>query len=226
MRARPAPAPSAREEAWTAHLLEEFRSLNIPDGAVADNLAAAIAVYCRQFHPRGLQSSDLRLLMARAFCALDDRSAAGRILESMDPHRRHVSRWIEILCELHRFPDLLPCFSRGIIRPADWAGAQLDRMWAVDFSRLQLLEADRHEITLYRSVRVLIERMYVFWDVTAGEGILGLKGLASLDLQEQASAAPALTAPDELLAYVARLFEQQRQRRKWHTVPSLLNLDL
>lgn len=208
------------------HVQEIFNRLGIPAGTLADNLVASISMYCQKFHPGGLQSRDLNLLIARAFCAVGDRAAATHVLESMDPHRRHISRWLEILSELHHFPQLLPYFSLGIIRPADWAGAQLDRMWTLDFGRLSLSDAERHEMMLYRTIRALLEQMFVFWDPTRGEGILGLKGLASLNVEEGIANKQTLTAEQDLLEYLADLFKQQARARSWKTVPSLLNLDL
>ncbi len=225
MKAMSFPSLDARQDAWAAHLRDMFQTLEIPPGTLADNLAASVAMYCRKFHPRGLQSSELKLLIARAFCAVGDRAAAGRVLESMEPHRRHVSRWLEILSELHHFPEMLPYFSLGIIRPADWAGAQLDRMWTLDFGRLALADAEKHEMMLYRSIRVLAEKMFVFWDATGGEGILGLKNLSALnvDVEEKKQ---TLTTPGDLLEYIADLFARETGRREWHATPSLLCLDL
>lgn len=226
MRRASVPTLDARQAAWTAHVQEVFRRMEIPTGMLADNLAASVSMYCRKFHPAGVQSQDLKLLIARAFCAVGDRAGATHVLESMDPHRRHVSRWLEILSELHHFPQLLPYFSLGIIRPADWAGAQLDRMWTLDFGRLTLTDAEKHEMMLYRTIRALLEKMFVFWDATRGEGILGLKDLAVLNVEEQGARKQTLTAADDLLDYMADLFKQQSEARVWQTVPSLLNLDL
>jgi len=214
----------ARHDAWAAHLQEIFQSLEIPSGTLADNLAESVALYCRTFHPRGVQSADLKLLIARAFCAVGDRAAARRVLESMQPHRRHVARWLEILSELHHFPELLPYFSLGIVRPADWAGAQLDRMWTLDFGRLALSDSERHEIMLYRSIRALLEKMFVFWDAVRGEGTLGLKGLSSLNVEAGNRKRETLTAEGDLLEYITDLFCQQQAARKWVAVPTLLNL--
>ncbi|MCF7817554.1 MAG: hypothetical protein K9M54_06710 [Kiritimatiellales bacterium] len=216
----------ARQDAWSAHLQDLFRSLEIPSNTLAENLAASIAMYCRQFHPRGLQSADLKLLIARAFCAVGERASAERVLQTMEPHRRHVSRWLEILSELHHFPELLPYFSFGIIRPADWAGARLDRMWTLDFGRLVLSESERHEMMLYRSIRTIIEKMFVFWDVPEGEGTLGLKGLASMNVEPKGRNLQTLTAKNDLLEYIADLFRRRQAERGWSTVPVLLNLDL
>ncbi len=226
MKAVSFPPLDARQDVWSAHLRDVFQTLGIPPGTLADNLVASIAMYCRQFHPQGLQSLELKLLIARAFCAVGDRAAARRVLESMEPHRRHVSRWLEILSELHHFPELLPYFSLGIIRPADWAGARLDRMWTLDFGRLRLSEAERHEMMLYRFIRVILEEIFVFWDATDGEGILGLKDLAALNVDEGERNKKTLTAAGDLLEYIADLFRQQSVKRFWKTVPSLLDLDL
>jgi hypothetical protein len=215
-----------KQDAWTAHLQDIFQSLEIPNGTMADNVSASVAMYCREFHPRGVQRSDLVLLAARAFCAVNDRAAAERVLGSLQPHRRHASRWLEILSELHHFPALLPYFSLGVIRPADWAGARLDRMWTLDFDRLVLSASERHEIMLYRSIRAIVENMFVFWDASGGEGVLGLKGLSSMNVEDGSRRRQTLTATDDLLDYVADLLLRQKDLRGWRSVPSLLNLDL
>jgi hypothetical protein len=224
MRAAPFQPLEIRHEAWRIHLQDIFQSLEIPAGPLADNLAESVALYCQTFHPRGVQSADLKLLIARAFCAVGDRAAARRVLESMHPHRLHVARWLEILSELHHFPELLLYFSMGIVRPADWAGAQLDRMWTLDFGRLALADSERHEMMLYRSIRALIEKMFVFWDAVRGEGILGLKGLSALNLEAGGRKRETLTSADDLLEYMADLFQQQQASRQWIAVPTLLNL--
>lgn len=215
-----------RQDAWAVHLQDVFQSLELSPGTVADNVAASIAMYCRQFHPRGVQRQDLILLIARAFCALNDHASAERVLGSIQPHSRHISRWLEILSELHHFPALLPYFSLGIIRPADWAGAQLDRMWTLDFGRLVLSEAERHEIMLYRTIRTILENMFIFWDATHGEGVIGLAGLVSLNVEADSRRKETMTATDDLLEYIADLFLREKQERNWQAVPAILNLDL
>jgi hypothetical protein len=217
--------PSGRQ-AWMEHLHEVFRSLDIPRGTIADNLTSSVAEYCRLYHPHGVQSSDLNLLVARAFCAINDQASAARVLRSMKPHALHVDRWLEILSELHYFPAMLPYFSLGIIRPADWAGAQLDRMWTLDLSRLALSESEKHEMMLYRSIRTLIENMYVFWEATRGEGVLGVKGLNSFRVDSGTSRLRTFTGAKDLLGYIGDLFLTQRDARGWQAVPVLMNLDL
>ncbi|HEY5621839.1 MAG TPA: hypothetical protein VIR77_04480 [Pontiella sp.] len=207
------------------HVQEIFVSLGIESDDLTEHIVKSLSLYCRKFCSRGVQRSDMVLLIARAFCAVNRRESAEQVLESIEPHRRHVSRWLEILSELHHFPLLLPYFSAGVIRPAGWAGAQVDRMWTLDFGRLRMSDADRHEIMLYHAVRSLIEQMAVFWDTTSGEGVLGLKGLASLHIDETVGR-HTLTDRDDLLEYVAALLMQQQESRAWKTVPEILNLDL
>lgn len=213
-------------DAWTEHLKTIFQSLEIPPGNLSDSVSTSVAMYCRHYHPRGLRHDDLVLLIARAFCAINERSLAERVLGSVRIHARHIDRWLEILSELHNFPSLLPYFSRGIIRPADWAGAKPDRMWTLDLGRLRLSDAERHEMMLYRSLRAMIENMFVFWDATSGEGVLGLKGLAAFDIESNPRQDQTLTAADDLLGFIGTLFQQQMEPRNWQSVPVLLNLDL
>jgi len=202
-----------------------FSSLGIESDDLTEHIVQSLSLYCRTFCPRGVTRSDMVLLIARAFCAVNRRTVAEQVLRSIEPHRRHVSRWLEILSELDHFPLLLPYFSAGIIRPAEWAGAQLDRMWTLDFGRLTLPDTDRHEILLYQAVRTLTEHMAVFWDATSGEGVLGLKGLAGLRMDETAGRR-SLTGGDDLLDYIADLFMQEKEKRNWKGIPQLLNLDL
>ena len=213
-------------DAWTEHLRDIFQSLDIPSGTLTDNVSKSVAMYCRRSYPHGLRHDDLVLLIARAFCSINERALAERALDSVKPHARNKSRWLEILSELQGFPSLLPYFSLGIIRPADWAGAQLDRMWILDLGRLRLSDAERHEMLLYSSLRALIESMAVFWDATDGEGLLGLKGLALFNVESSSRQRPSFTSGDDLLGYIGNLFLQQRELRNWQAIPSLLNLDM
>ncbi len=214
------------QDAWTEHLRDIFQSLDIPSGALTDNVSTSVAMYCRHSHPCGLRHDDLVLLIARAFCSVNERVLAERALGSVQPHARHKGRWVEILSELSSFPTLLPYFSLGIIRPADWVGAQLDRMWILDLGRLGLSEAERHEMLLYGSLRALTENMVVFWDATGGEGVLGLKGLASFNMESKPRPRQTFTSADDLLGYLGTLLLQQKEFRNWRAVPALLNLDI
>ncbi|HSR87763.1 MAG TPA: hypothetical protein VLL07_02320 [Pontiella sp.] len=213
-------------DAWTDHVRDIFQSLEIPSGMLTENVSKSVAMYCRRSHPHGLRHEDLVLLIARACCSINERAVAERVLESVKLHARNKNRWLEILSELHCFPSLLPYFSLGIVRPADWAGAQLDRMWILDLGLIRLSDAEKHEMMLYGSLRALIGSMAVFWDATGGEGVLGVKGLASFNVESGLRQRQTFTTADDLLEYIGKLFLQQRELRRWHAVPSLLNLDM
>lgn len=218
--------PIMKRDAWAEHLDDVLRSLDVPPGVMADNIAASVAAYCREFMPHGVRRSDLILLIARSFSAVNDRAAARRALCSLKSHERHAERWLEILSELQHFPSLLPYFSLGAIRPADWVGAQVDRMWILDFDRVSLSAAEKHEMMIHGSIRALVEHMVVFWDATAGEGVLGVKGLSTLYVEEGTRSRQTVTAADDLLQYITDLLLQQKEPRGWDAVPTLLNLDL
>ena len=199
---------------WFDYLQEVFRELNISSELYTENLAQSIGTYCQTYHPNGVEQRDLKLLIARAACATNNPEVAQKVLQSMPSHARHINRWIEILGELHHFPKLLPYFSRGIIRPADWAGAQSDRMWILDFSLLTYSKAEQHEMMIQRSVQTLLEEIAVFWDATSGTGILGVKGLKKLEI----------TPEDTLLEYIQERLKQHAILRQWENTPSTLNL--
>lgn len=216
----------ANREAWADNLRSLVDRAGISRESVTEHLTLSVAMYCQQHLPHGAKRSDLILLIARAYCSINDRKKAAQILRSIKPHSLHVDRWLEILSELHHFPSLLPYFSTGIVRPADWAGARQDRMWTLDLGRLVLEDAEKHEMMLYRSLRAIIESMLVFWDTTAGEGVLGVKGLAAFNLEVDVRHRQTLTHPGDLLGYIDGLFRREKERRGWVTVPELLNLDL
>ena len=215
-----------KQEAWRVHLQDVVASVGIPSNTLTEHVAASVALYCRRFHPNGVAQNDLNLLLARALCTVGKRDFAEQVLQTMQPHRMHVERWLEILSELHQFPELLPCFSQGVIRPADWAGARLDRMWTLDLARLALDESEQHEIMLYRSVRTIIEHMIVFWDATSGAGVLGLKGIARMEMGKTMRKGGREPDGMDLFSYVSDLIAKQGGSRGWTELPVLLNLDL
>jgi hypothetical protein len=99
-------------------------------------------------------------------------------------------------------------------------------MWTLDFGRLMLTDEERHEIMLYRSVRMLVEAMLVFWDATGGEGVLGLKNLSALTVSGRRERGQGNAASGELSDYIGSLLRRHRSLRNWKACPSLLNLDL
>ena len=78
---------------------------------------------------------------------------------------------------------------------------------------------------VFRSVRVLVEHMFMFWDATSGEGILGLKGLAVQNLGDRKRRGTTARDTDDLIIYITDLFRKQQEIRNWQAVPALLQLD-
>jgi len=115
-----------------------------------------------------------------------------------------------------------------VIRPADWAGAEQDRMWTLDFGRLALNESERHEITLFRSIRTVVDKMLVFWDATKGEGTLGVKGLLHLAIVDAKKIKRTKNHPPGKvwIDYISDILRQQAQHRDWQNTPTVISLDL
>jgi len=220
--------PYDPRETWAAHLQSAFNEAGIQAGNLSGHISESLALYCQEFHPRGVRTADLSLLIARTFCSVGDRDSAAKILSRMEPHSRHAQRWLEILSELHHFPGLLPYFTMGVIRPADWAGAVQDRMWTLDFGELTLSESERHEITLFRSIRTVVDKMMVFWDATGGEGTLGVKGLLHLAIVDaQKKSRTKKHPPGKVwIDYISDILRQQARHRNWRCSPTVISLDL
>jgi len=228
MRASEIVNPYDPHEVWVAHFRRIFKEAGIASEETAKHVSESLALYCQEYHPCGVSTADLALLIARTFCSIGDVGSAEKILRGMEPHSRYTKRWLEVLSELHHFPQLLPCFSRGVIRPADWTGAEQDRMWMLDFTRLKLDDCERHEITMFCFIRTMVDRMAVFWDATAGEGVLGVKGLLYLSLQDIRKNPRSKKHPPGKgwIDYIADLLKQQKICRAWRDVPVVISLDL
>ena len=216
--------PSSIRSAWATHLREALRDTNVPSERFASHLTESVALYCSQRHPSGLPNDDLNLLLARALCAVGEREAARRILHAMTPHRNHLDRWMEALCELDRFPELLPLFSASALRPAEWEGARRGPSWTLDLNRLRVVESDRHEITLIRTLNALIESISVLWDATRGSGTLAIKGMKRIHPTRAPHGRKRRDSTD-LPRHVDALLDRHRRRRGWTTRPDLFMLE-
>ena len=216
-------SPNAmRQQAWKTYLRTLLEGMQIQDPLPIEHLLFSVALYCQEHYPHGLQEKDAKLLIARALCSLHLRSEATQLIQSMSPHARHPERWLEILTELHQFPKLLPFFSAGILHPADWVGAQVERMWVLDFSKIHISDSERHEILLYRTVRLLIEQTAPIWDSVSGHGVLGIRGLENMHLPP--SRYRKRLPPERIPDYIRRLVQHLQLQRTWEEPPMLITL--
>jgi hypothetical protein len=166
----------AERQLWAGYVRDLFQALELQDRAASGEISESIAVFCQ--HQPQIPDSSLSLLMARSFCVTGDPDAAGRILRHDGAHRSHAESWLEVLSADYPFPELYPLFSSRALRPQHFASR--GPVWILDFNRIHLTEADRHELILFQTVRVLTEQVSKVWKTSNGHGTLGVKGLSRL----------------------------------------------
>jgi hypothetical protein len=207
----------AERRVWSGHVKQLFQTLEIDDRASAADITESLAVFCQ--HHVHMTRHTLSLLMARSFCISGDVEAAERILCHDHEHRAHTDSWLEVLSAGYPFPELYPLFSSRALRPQKMLSS--GGVWVLDFERIQLTEADRHELILFQTVRVLTEKVSSVWKKVDGRGTLGIKGLARL-----ARFVRGRQPEQQLFDHLCDVLERRTQKNGWSHTPSVLLLDL
>jgi hypothetical protein len=204
-------------QVWSGYVKQLFQTLEIHDRAAVPDITESLAVFCQQHHR--MPEHTLSLLMARSFCATGDAEAAGRILRHDRAYRPHAESWLEVLSSEYPFPELYPLFSSRALRPQNLASA--GTVWVLDFDQVRLTEADRHELILFQTVRVLTEKVSNVWKKSNGQGTLGIKGLARLTkfVRGRRSAR-------QLTGHIHDVLALRAQKNGWSAAPSVLLVDL
>lgn len=202
---------------WSGRVQQLFKTLEIGDRTAAADITESLAVFCQ--HHTHMPEHTLSLLMAHSFCIVGDAEAAGRILQHDHVYRAHTGSWLEVLSAGYPFPELYPLFSARALRPQSLTSA--GALWVLDFNRIQLTEADRHELILFQTVRVLAEKVSNVWKKSDGQGTLGIKGL--LRLTRFVRSRQSLHRFSDHLNDVLAL---RAQKNGWNHTPAVLLLDL
>lgn len=204
---------------WSGYVQRLFQTLELHERPAAGEISESLAVFCEQ-HPH-MPAHTLSLLMARTFCATGDREAAGRILCHDRAHRRHTAAWLDVLAAEYPFPELVPLFSSRTLRPLRLNSA--GPVWVLDIDAVHLSEADRHELILFQTIRVLTEKVSNVWKKTDGRGTLGVKGLHRLTHFMR----PRNTrAADRFFGHIHDVLARCAKGNGWNHVPSVLQIDL
>jgi hypothetical protein len=199
---------------WSGYVRRIFQTLEIESRPAAQEISESLAVFC-QSQPH-LPRHSLSLLMARSFCITGDPDAATRILKYDRAHSSHAGSWLEVLSAEYPFPELFPLFSARALRPLRLASA--GSLWVLDFKNIHLTEADRHELILFQTIRVLAEQVSNVWKKSSGQGTLGITGLDRM-LRRRQDVEPFLN-------HLRAVLERCAQKNGWSAVPSVLLLDL
>lgn len=207
----------AERSLWSGYVTNLFRALELSEHAAAPEITESLAVFCQ--HHAQIPEHTLSLLMARSFCVSGDPDAAGKILRHDRAHRAHTGSWLEVLASGYPFPELYPLFSSRALRPQSLASA--GAVWVLDFDRIRLTEADRHELILLQTVRVLTEKVSNVWKKAGGRGTLGIKGLARLEPSVRGRQ-PA----QQLTGHIRDVLNLCSQKNGWAVAPAVLLFDL
>ena len=198
---------------WSGYVQKLFQTLEIHERPAASEISQSLAVFCQ--HQPQIPRHSLSLLMARSFCVTGDTEAAGRILRHDQAHRPHADSWLNVLSADYPFPELYPLFSSRALRPQTFTSN--GAVWILDFNRVGLTEADRHELILFQTVRVLTEKVSNVWKKTDGRGTLGIKGLSRLaqfvSKQRESRLLPG---------HIRDVLELSAKKNGWGHVPAVL----
>lgn len=204
---------------WSGTIRRLFQTLELEDRTAAPEISESLAVFCQE-HPR-MSECTLSILMARSFCAVGDSEAADRILRHDRTHRMHADAWINVLTVQYPFPELYPLFSSRVLRPQDLNSTGC--AWVLDLDAVHLSEADRHEIILFQTVRVLTEKVSNVWKTSNGQGALGVKGLHRLTrfMRPRGSQTTA-----RLFDHIGDVLDRCAKENEWDHAPFVLQIDL
>lgn len=196
---------------WSGTVQQLFRSVGLDTHRTAPEISESLAVFCEE-HPR-ISAQNLSLLMARSFVMIGDADAAGRVLRHDRAHSPHAENWLTALSGEYPFPEIFPLFAARAFRPLHLHSAANEPTWLLDFNCIQLTDADRHEMILLQTVRVLTEKVSNVWKKTNGRGVLVVKGLCRL------------ADPPQLLRHMHAVLDRVAKQHGWTDRPALLQMD-
>lgn len=203
----------AERQLWSGTVQKLFQTLEIGDRTSARDITESLAVVCQ--HHTYMPAHSLSLLMARSFCITGDTEAAGRILRHDRAYGPHAESWLEVLSAGYPFPELYPLFSSRALHPQHLVSA--GNVWVLDFDKIRLTDADRHELILFQTVRTLTEKVSNVWKKSNGRGTLGVKGLLRLT-QFVCNRKVSRHLP----SHIRDVLALRAQKNGWTNVPAVL----
>jgi len=203
----------AERQLWSGYVQKLFQTLEIDDRAAAPDITESLAVFCQ--HQPHIHRRSLSLLMARSFCISGDAEAAGRILRNDRAYRPYAESWLEVLSTGYPFPELYPLFSSRALHPQNFTST--GAVWVLDFNRIGLTTADRHELILFQTVRVLTEKVSNVWKKTDGRGTLGVNGIDRLTKFVRNR-----KVSRQLPGHIRDVLALRAQKNSWTNVPDVL----
>ncbi|MAW39788.1 MAG: hypothetical protein CMF27_02540 [Kiritimatiellaceae bacterium] len=211
------------EMAWHEPLLDVLHSVPGICPEDANHIARGVALFCAEAGFVVLKRADLLLLAAKGLSGLGRHTDAENILMHDQDYGPFVRCWLGGFEQIDSFASLFPFFSRGVVAPGRWSGLQNQTMWILDLNRLMVAEEELHEMLVYRSMQLLLERLVVLWDADCGRGVLGIRGHNS-EVMQQLFEVPKSKDMAAVVAYVEDVLERARDSRDWITRPDVMML--
>jgi hypothetical protein len=118
-------------------------------------------------------------------------------------------------------------FGNRIIYPATWIACGRETVWVLDTRQLMDPMDFGMELILFERIRIVLATFSDVWDVTSGQGFLGLKGLettAALLLGQAAAGRTTRNLTHEIRGLCARQLDHFQKQRAWQATPAILTL--
>jgi hypothetical protein len=212
---------SSAKEAWREHLSEILSTRFSMDEALLDHVVEGLAFFCAHTQVVTLTKRDIALLSARALDAIGHSDEAKRVLDLDETLSPFASYWLDSFELIDQFAVLLPLFSNGIITPGAWSGWQKRGMWILDFNQIAVREEELHEVTLLKSLQLLIRNMSPLWHSVSGEGMLGLRGVKQAR-SDRLAVIRTLGSASEVEAYVKAVLKHEQVNNQWIASPEIV----
>jgi hypothetical protein len=120
-----------------------------------------------------------------------------------------------VLSSGYPFPELYPLFSSRALHPQNFTST--GAVWVLDFDRIGLTAADRHELILFQTVRVLTEKVSNVWKKTDGRGTLGVNGIDRLTKFVRNR-----KVSRQLPGHIRDVLALRAQKNSWTNMPDVL----
>jgi len=152
------------------------------DVAQVEALADAVAAFVARHHdPERVGTDFLLLLTARALWAAGELRAA----ECLIAEQGSETQLSPLYAALAVTPAVSLSGCRTLVesralRPLESAAGQGQLVWVLDLERVMSATPGMLELTVWRALNALLERLAGLWDATRGSGVLGLSHVSSV----------------------------------------------
>jgi hypothetical protein len=120
-------------------------------------------------------------------------------------------------------------FGTGMIKPSEWEVRRGGQTWILDLKQLTIRNEAPLEMVLFSGLHAIIEAIADIWDVSSGDGTIGLRHVCSVAgelLGSEAGEKRKVALVDEIVNVCRQKLEQLKVERDWIAVPDVMNLDI